>query len=353
MGELGPNGKRCGFCKEVKGRDEFNKNKAMSDGLNHYCINCQTNHNRNTSLKKRVEKEEELFKCPICEVGFFHLINHARQIHNMGRDELEAMGVKKFVSDYSRNKYIKAGQHLKPSLRRGEVIEIKKGRLTFPRSHWPDNCKFVKLEVHEKKVHLIPYLRQHHYTKPVNIPQEGQGAHRLAIRIPDLMLNSLDIERDIEPTKRKSFTIKFLEKDDELLRIFKIWAVSGQSLKNTSALTTNLFCKYPYFSIQRQEWPSNAEYAYLEWYPMHRKNNPGYIDILPVSRTGFIVLGQDLELGQYIGLEQCVKISPVKERLYIRPQHFVSQNNNIPSGDWDFVKTLPSGALRFRFYKER
>ncbi len=47
--------KRCSKCKEVKPPlKEFNKNRAMQDGLSHYCKICS----RKESAKWREKKEQ-------------------------------------------------------------------------------------------------------------------------------------------------------------------------------------------------------------------------------------------------------------------------------------------------------
>lgn len=54
---LSENEKRCSSCKNILSKDQFNKNKSRSDGLDIYCIKCD----REKSFRYRQKKKSKLY----------------------------------------------------------------------------------------------------------------------------------------------------------------------------------------------------------------------------------------------------------------------------------------------------
>jgi hypothetical protein len=335
---LAPNEKRCSKCKEVKDRSEFLFNKENKDGLMGYCKVCH-----NTRAREKRAKNRKCLICPICGQYCIWLSPHLNKIHGLNKSEFANLGITQTMADSER---IGRGVRLKKphmSMRKGEVVVISKYHITFPREFWPVDCRYVKFIVSkkDKTVHLKPYLRNSENTRSVYIPPEGPNGHRIRLNAHNILLTSLDVERDIRlvaKTEKKGFIIQFSDKDDPLLEAFHVWSNFGLNKTNISDLTTYSHTKQPTITISAAIWPDNANYAIFSLHRTNRTNSDDYIEVTPCFG--------------YVFRAGMVKAVRRKNRYLMSPAKFIKESM-VPSGDWDLKEVLPSGALRFRLYKER
>jgi hypothetical protein len=363
---LPPNEKRCSKCKEVKDRGEFGKNKVYKDGLFSYCKQCYALHRKLHSkpLKHQMVSLRGEKQCRLCEqvkqkVDFpidravkGGLKNSCKDCYNkLQNQRLAPKRLKNSNPDLLRE--IRSRASSKPNFkrRRGDIAEIKHKSITFPKEYWPQDCRYARVVIDKNKLQIEfnPVNKKTPNSKIV--APCTKGSIRLKINLHEEIASSLDIiaRKIIYLRKGAGFAIQFLEEDLAMFDAFEIWAKSGLSFgMNREKLS--VYNKT--VSIAEHIWPSNAEYAFLEWHLSTRKNGNSYFDLIPVSRTGFIVAGTKNQFKQYIGLYDCLKLRKNYNRLFIYPEKFLN-DNNIPFGDWDLKEILPSGALRFRLYKER
>jgi hypothetical protein len=338
--ELAPNEKRCSKCKEVKDRGEFSPDRRSPIGLQSSCRDCGKK--LAISIRQRNHSGKEALPCPIQGCGTFHLwlLPHLYKIHGYNRITIKSLGISETVAPETHKVFSKRTQAAKEYLRKDNVVTIQNCGISFPRDYWPNGCRFVKVVVskEKKQVYLKPFLREHSYTKKVGIRPENR---RLIIRINRVLLDSLDVERDIQLVKGKGFIIKFTDKDDPLLDALSLWALdtSGQIMKNPYKMTTYSHFKSPSITISRSIWPESAGYALIEF---TRTKRGEFIDITPLTEKN----------NSARKPVRIVKVVKRYNRFSMKAVEFLN-NHFIPSGDWDLKEVLPSGALRFRLYKER
>jgi phage FluMu protein Com len=344
-----PDEKRCSKCKEVKGKDEFHKDKTKLDGLGHQCKACRIEGERNKRDLKRSINRSNLIICPTCKREFDVLTNHTIQVHGVNKESLRVIGITETITPELKIKYVDNGKKPKPSQRRGDVAEIKSKYISFPISYWPSDCKFVRVKVVKEKLQIQfnPLVVK---TKGAKTVFKAARGYRMNVYLYQSILDSLHIIRPLVLLRKGAgFYIQLLEEDKGLFDIFEFWSKSSRSTQNLAGLTTYY---YKDISIADHLWPINAEYAYLEWHPTTRKNGNNYLDVVPVTRAERTVKGNKLRLNQYLGLEDCLKVRLIQNRIWFRAIKFF-QDTKVPPGDWDLKEILPSGALRFRLYKER
>jgi hypothetical protein len=354
--ELAPNEKRCSKCKEVKDRGEFGLDKKSNDGLNCCCKLCNRSLNKQKKSAERLLKDESLLICPICNFKYSDLVSHSRQTHGFDKqDLLDIFGVSNCYSTKTKLSYA----NRKPSmlgrggldhhLRKGDFVELGKTVFSFPKKFWPSDCKYVRIKVDKEKLQV--------QFNPIS--NNSQGARRVfsednKFRCYIGMTNE-EIKEQIKifrPVyylrKGAGFYIQFYEQDSKILEPFEFWRKHG-SLRNTSSLTVY---KTGQISIADHIWPFNIEHAYFEWCSSTRKNKPDYLDIIPIKQSGFITDSSKNKTVQYIDFKDCFKVIRNGNRLIVFNKKFVIQHG-ITASDWDLKEVLPSGALRFRLYKER
>ncbi|MBA3829873.1 MAG: hypothetical protein H0X33_13115 [Taibaiella sp.] len=343
--------KRCSKCKEVKSRGEFHPSKIHRFGIYPSCRNCNTKMQFLSRVEKASVKDPNGIQCPICGFYFGRLLSHTIPAHNIYKENLILMGITKFNSDLTLLTMGKGQRIPKPNCRKGDFAEITERSITFPDKYWPADCQFVKVVVKKTEFQILfnPSINKLLSTKKVRLPD--YKSHRIRVTIHLGLLRQLEISRPILALRNGAgFAIQFYQQDGELLEPFTYWAKHGQSMKNTAGLTTYSHALTPNISIGDHLWPQNAEYAYYDLFKTSRGIR--YYDVLPVSRTGHIVNPKSGELLQYIGLFECREVRLMGNRICIPAGRFIHENN-IPSGDWDLKEVLPSGALRFRLYRER
>ena len=347
-----PIGKKlCTKCLEIKDKDDFYLNKKLS-GNWHPVSQCKKCVLIKFLEKKDIAREKTdscLLTCPICNRSFSRLVIHALQTHGINKEGLEKLGCTKFISDKASENITKSLTGKKyPSLQKGFVAEIKTGRIYFPKQCLPLDCEYINVLVDKSKLQIQfnPINRQLKSSKKIG--DLKRHTYRGCLRVHKDLLDNLDIIRPlILPRNRAGFVIQFYDEDETILQTFEVWAKSGQSMRNQ-----NQFCIHgKTASIASHLWPINAEYVFFERNYTNR-NKFGFLDIIPVSRNGFIVGKIKLDFKQYIGTENCSKVWKAGNRFLFSFMRFVKTENLLPS-DWDLVKTLPNGALRFRMYKER
>jgi hypothetical protein len=355
--ELAPNEKWCSKCKEGKDRGEFPKDIRQKDGFNRYCFICTRLLNHIRYEKTLKTKGHDLIPCPICGRSFRVLFNHISQLHKLTKGQPGGVNLDNItvsITKESSINYSKSNSRQYPKLRLGDSVEIKNKHITFPKSFWPKDCKYVNVIVDKAKLQIKfnpTNIKAGSVKHLVNGELESDTQHRLRIHVHNELLEQLEIARPIFSLRKGAgFVIQFYQNDGELLDIFEFWSNSKHFLNTQSHLTTGL--GQSRISIAEHIWPINAEHVFLEWNKSNRKNGQNYLDLLPVSRTGFIVGKSKLDFKQYVGLENCKKLWLQRKR-FIFSLGVSPYKNLIPGGNWDLVKTLPSGALRFRLYKER
>lgn len=342
---LGLSEKPCSKCGEIKDRSEFSPDSRRPDGCQSSCKDCGKK--LAFEIRQNKLKGKKTIDCPICGKPYLWLIPHLNHIHGLRKSDLEGLDIT-FVSPDAHEAFTNRVTRVRPNTRRGETATIGKNTISFPREYWPEDCKFVQVIVSKpkKQVYFKPFLKEHPYTKTVRIPPKGPYGHRLRIQFHPKLLGSLDEERDLKLTwgERKGFTINFTDRNDPLLDIFELWALdtSGQIMVNPANLTTYAHRKRPAITISPTIWPLNAKYAafYLSR-PRNRKGDD-YLDVTPISA----------QAAKLLGTREKVKVVKQGNRLTMFAARFIN-GHGIPSGDWDLVDRLPSGALRFRLYKER
>jgi hypothetical protein len=351
--QLAPNEKRCSKCKEVKDKGEFGIKKLHKDGLDFICKKCRRERDAVSKNKKTLGSGEDYLNCPLCPYVFKNLKSHLVQKHQIVERDYQKLGITKVYSNSYLTNLSEGCKIPHFTARRGEVAEIRKTTISFPREYWPPDCKFAKVTISRitNQIEFNPINKKLYGAKSIGIPPSGPFGHRLWVHIHKDLLENLELFDGtltrLVLRKGAGFVIQLLNEDATLLDIFEAWAKTHR-LRNKSHLS--IICgNKPYLSIASYLWPVNAEYAFLEF---SKTKYNSYLDVFPVSRTGFIVGPKKMDFKQYIGLENCLKLQKTCGRLRMIAINF-TRNNNIPPSDWDIKEILPSGALRFRLYKGR
>jgi hypothetical protein len=326
--ELAPNEKRCSKCKEVKDRGEFGKDKSRNDGKTNQCRKCCSQKLRQPWAAIKKERLIYGYKCENCGEKFLHLNRHMKFAHSV--DTTNPM-MSELTRGRLKNKALLQEKPMEITWQRGY-------RLAFPKEYWPSHCNYVRFKLNKKfnQILLNPYTKKITSSRKL---QSNRARYYISLT------NSLAEQIQLDEAKiflDKSFIVIQLQ-NSTLLDEFEFW-INGNK-RNYSGVYTDT---KRVISIAKVYWPLNVNFVLPEFYFIR---NTAYLDLIPVSDSGEITF-KNGKLGQYVGRENCYTLFDNGARYQVNAKGFFMKNN-IPSGDWDLKEVLPSGALRFRLYKER